>query len=410
MGEKNISWSRSSATSLVSWFALRTWNSSSAINDDNDVFFADDAGNFFASVIPALVRMRDARVLTLDGHALWDVAHIEKYLEVMRRPEIGATAAKAMAAYLETIPSNSTERGYLQNEAVDLHFARIRLGMARMRGEFEELDAPVAKGSGHWRDRMSAAFLKGRRWLAHQAREMWREIKRAARPPVTVRLHGKQVLAISTRPEFGGGLVLMPLSGNCGVVAAAWSETVSANAPKAFGVEVWNDAAAGERQIWPVGEFPDRATAEEVVERIRKPLTGSTWGKWVFRAAVLWIALIAVRAWFNAPAPQGAGAQAATASAVPGSALLQLMGPGGMGGSDSPSLAALAGDAGGGASGGGSLADDIYKEAMAAQRQSMHEQGPPQTPSPDIDLKSFGLAGGKNGEGCDPKLAFKVEP
>lgn len=255
-------------------------------------------------------------------------------------------------------------------------------------------------------------------WTLTQLREMRREIQRAARPPVKVRTHGRNVLAISTRPEFGGGLLLVPLNGS-GIVGASWSRPNNSrsDAEVRFGVDVWADTPNG-REIWPVGEFPDKETAEQACDLIRKPLTGSTWGKWVVRVLVLWFLVILLRAWFAQPAvASGAVAAApgagATAAAVDPSAAA-LMGLFGNGGGESagnvpPALAAaLAGDGATPAS--GSLADEIYNEAMAKAKVSMHEQGPPQSPAPDTGLKGFGLSGGQTGAGCDPKLAFKVSP
>lgn len=270
---------------------------------------------------------------------------------------------------------------------------------------------------------LSGAFgrvrSRGWAWMRYQIRETWREMKRAAHPPVKVRAHGRNVLAISTDPGYAaGGLLLLPLSGNSGAVGAGWVRPSTVGG--AYEVEVWTEAGGpGARRVWSVGAFPDKETAQYAVELIRKPLTGGTWGKWIVRLFLLWLALILVRTWFDQEAAAATGRDAAVAgsvqaapSALAGNAALMGLFAGGQestAGTSAALMSALKGDA---VTAGAdmSLADEIYSEAIAKAKASMREQGPPQSPAPDTGLKSFGLSGGASGAGCDPKLAFKVSP
>ncbi|WP_307546533.1 hypothetical protein [Xanthomonas sacchari] len=62
--------------------------------------------------------------------------------------------------------------------------------------------------------------------------------------------------------------------------------------------------------------------------------------------------------------------------------------------------------------GNGDLADRIYQQARAAAATTEHDNMPPQ-PSVNVEgLSGFGLeaTGDQAGPGCDPNLAFKVEP
>lgn len=259
---------------------------------------------------------------------------------------------------------------------------------------------------GLWAARGRALALRTWQWLKYQVREIGRELKRAIRPPVRVRPQGKHALAISARQEFGGRVVLLPLGGR-GLVAV---DRVAADGGVHKVVIRAGDTPGGD--TWSVGAFPDLDTAMEAVAIIRKPLTGSAWGKWVWRVLLLWLALILLRTWFNGPNPDAAAAAAGidparAAAPGPATATSALMGL--FGDRATPGLAALAAGAEPGA-GYESLADEIYEEAMAKAKASAYEQGPPQSPVPDVGLKGFGLSGGASGAGCDPKLAFKVDP
>lgn len=417
MNAREISLSQSSAEEIVEMFIgmireiyeMNGWHWVKERREDRQQVF-------ISAIIPALVDLRDKKMLVLDYEKLGWFLDLDRVLYLRDDEAIGG--------YLRSLPEFDEVAGIHQSELTrSVHETSVE----KLRRTLTVLAAADSVkqsddlGQGwkcavrrtlkpilplHIQDRLSAMFTKSYQWVAYQFREIWREIKRAIRPPVTVRPHGRNVLAISTRPEFGSGVLLMPMSGSAGVVGATWS--TATNEP-GYGVEVWSETPSG-RDVWPVGRFPDRETAEHVVELICKPLTGSSWGKWVFRIVLLWLALILVRAWFNAPSPAAVGIDPANAAPAPTEAALMGL-FGGSGGTPAmpPGLTALAAGTQHNA-GTESLADEIYNAAMAQSRQAMHEQGPPQSPAPDTGLKSFGLSGGTTGEGCDPKLAFKVGP
>lgn len=318
------------------------------------------------------------------------------------------------------------------------------------------MDKQQIHGAKHDLTRLESAYHYGRvvvshagrlgnaagRWVVHQLREIRGEIIRAMRPPVKVRVSRNGGLIVAVRPEFGGQVVVVrpfgygdadPLVVRYGEVEDGWTILVRRHDRSTYSGSSKNVFVGdGEGGVdFAIGYFPDKATAEEAMEEIRRVfLSGRVTGRTVvypmvrvgLAALALVVALVAVRTWFShrvpatgeglasvsaadsaapAPPPTTAGLMALFAGAKPGQG--QETGV-------PPSLAAALGGNAGKPPAGFDLADDIYNEAMAKAKASMHEQGPPQSLAPDAGLKGFGLSGGATGAGCDPKLAFKVSP
>lgn len=458
------------ADEITRWLVENIKHLANACSEVMEVSWRDRAVGLVSALVPALVELRDLssatrRLDVLDYLAIDRMLPFDSYLALAYHPSLGEETKKGLLAFLGTLPGFDLAASHQQSA---VFFNAYQLPQMYLHGLMLELDRKAIAGqpmdtppfiyvdgmgdctrAQSWMGRLPGghrAYHYGRvvvsrarrlgkaagRWVVHQLREIRGEITREMRPPVKVRRHGTTALSISVRPEFGGELVVLPL-GTLHEVSlrtpGARSLTVKA---EVSGREASEDSERPRYEVHIkrldgtpliLGPFPDAQVAAEAMDRIRRPLMGvGGTGRWVMAGLVVpqLVFLLAVWAWFAhrvpatgeglasvsaadsaAPAPTTAGLMALFAGAKPG----QEQAPG-----VPSSLAAALGGSAGKPPAGFDLADDIYNEAMAKAKASMHEQGPPQSLAPDAGLKGFGLSGGATGAGCDPKLAFKVSP
>lgn len=152
--------------------------------------------------------------------------------------------------------------------------------------------------------------------------------------------------------------------------------------------------------------YASESEAALALATLNKALTGSFVWKWVFRLVLAWLAWLFVTSYMevsrqsaaNAATPDALGLAAPTPGALPtipsGPAAFQ-------------SIPSVTGPDG------GDLSNYIFQQAKAAQQKAQKDALPPKAGVDDAaGLEAFGLKGATNsngsGEGCDPKLAFKV--
>ena len=260
-----------------------------------------------------------------------------------------------------------------------------------------------------WCRQAAAAFG---RWLWLQVREIKREISAAVRPPVKMRRHGNNSLAIRTTAAGGAeGVVVLPLAGR-GVVGVCCSETTLAYrniAEYPYGVEAYSDGPDG-RQVWNIAAFKHQRDAQECATRIGKALAGGGGAASMLRWAIGVVVLVMVLSLLR-PGGATASQPGAPAASVPGAtpapvAALMRDAFGASPASAGMAPAAAYGPSAIGATG-SALADEIYAASMAAA-QAARYNGPPTGPAPVTGAADFGL--GNSVQGCDPALQFTVAP
>lgn len=234
-------------------------------------------------------------------------------------------------------------------------------------------------------------------WLRFQAVEISKEIRQAVNPPVRVRRLPGGALAIVCKPEFGGLTT---------VLSGQQPSQVRLNGFEVRSYRLGNGGDLGAL----IGTFHDEATARHGLELISSALVGGGrgTGKWILGAAAAVVLLVFASSFFRGPVP-GAATKAAgdveqAQEAKPKADVLRdAFGAISPASTDSSSYVANAGAD----EPGESLADTIYRNAMAASQQTSYEAGPPQSPIENPQVGDFGL-GVSSKEGCDPALKFTV--
>lgn len=217
--------------------------------------------------------------------------------------------------------------------------------------------------------------------------------KRKVAPPIKVRLT-RQSLMISLPASQGGRLHILPRPGGVSGLTRTF-EVVMVGDGK-YALKASPDDLA-------LATYPSEPEAALALATLNKVLTGGLVWKWVFRLFLLWLGWLFVTSYMEVsqqaagstnPDIQGLGTTQGGAPNIPsGSAPFQSI----------PSAAAP---------GGGDMANYIYQQAVQAKEKAQKDALPPKAGVDNADsLAGFGLKGVDSkgsGEGCDPKLAFKV--
>lgn len=217
--------------------------------------------------------------------------------------------------------------------------------------------------------------------------------KRRMSPPLRIKMT-RQSLMISLPASQGGRLHILPRPGGSSGLTRTF-EVVAAGEGK-FTLQASPDNLA-------LATYASQREAALALATLNKALTGSIVWKWAFRLVLAWLAWLFITSYMEVsqqnanavkpdvlglgPAPQG------TLPNIPAEpAAFQSI----------PSVTAPDG---------GDLSNYIFQKAKAAQLAQKDALPPKAGVDNAAGLEAFGLkgaAGGGSGEGCDPKLAFKV--
>lgn len=232
-------------------------------------------------------------------------------------------------------------------------------------------------------------------WVEGRLRKAYRSMRDRMSPPVAV-LVKKGTVTIAESMRAGGRVHILD-------VRPSVSQPLSTLQLEAHNVHVGASTIS----------YGSVEMAAAAYSQLRKAVLPTSWSTWVWRllglltlAFVLRLLLIALLGGPAATPQASSDLQGATARLAtdpnyfpPEPAAQPLPGVSELFGAAAPA-------------GNGDLADQIYQQARAAAARTEHENMPPQ-PSVNVEgLSGFGLeeTGDQAGPGCDPNLAFKVEP
>lgn len=221
--------------------------------------------------------------------------------------------------------------------------------------------------------------------------------KRKMSPPLRVKLT-RQSLMISLPASQGGRLHILPRPGGASGLTRTFE--VLPQPDGKFALKATPDDLA-------LAAYETESEAALALATLNKALTGSVVWKWSFRLFVAWIA------WLFVTSYMAVSQQSATANSPDALSFGQLPQiPQGALPNIPAEPAAFQSIPSAAAPDGGNLSDYIFQQAKKAQQQAQKDAQPPKVGADNAaGLEAFGLKGaasGGSGEGCDPKLAFKV--
>lgn len=218
--------------------------------------------------------------------------------------------------------------------------------------------------------------------------------KRKLSPPLKVKLT-RQSLMISLPASQGGRLHILPRPGGSSGLTRTF-EIVTAGDGK-FALQASPDNLA-------LATYESEPEAALALGAINTALTGSMLWKWAFRLVLVWLAWLFVTSYMEVSrqSPSAATPDVLGLAPTPGALPNIPSGPAAF-----QSIPTVTGPDG------GDLSSYIFQQAKAAQQKAQKDALPPKAGVDNAaGLEGFGLKGatGSNGsgEGCDPKLAFKV--
>lgn len=218
--------------------------------------------------------------------------------------------------------------------------------------------------------------------------------KRKLSPPLKVKLT-RQSLMISLPASQGGRLHILPRPGGSSGLTRTF-EVVSAGEGR-FALQASPDSLA-------LATYESESEAALALRTLNSALTGNMLWKWGFRLLLAWLAWLFVTSYMEVSRQSVNGATPDILGLGPSSGALPNIPSGPAAFQATPSTTAPDG---------GDLANYIFQQAKAAQQKAQKDALPPKAGVDNAaGLEGFGLKGatGNNGsgEGCDPKLAFKV--
>jgi len=218
--------------------------------------------------------------------------------------------------------------------------------------------------------------------------------KRKASPPLKVRLT-RQSLLISLPASQGGRLHVLPRPGGSSGLTRTFE--VVATGEGRYALQATPDTMA-------LATYGSESEAAEALATLNKALTGSLVWKWAFRLVLAWLAWLFVTSYMEVSrqSPSAATPDVLGLAPTPGALPNIPSGPAAF-----QSIPTVTGPDG------GDLSSYIFQQAKAAQQKAQKDALPPKAGVDNAaGLEAFGLKGAANsngsGEGCDPKLAFKV--
>lgn len=245
--------------------------------------------------------------------------------------------------------------------------------------------------------RIKALAIAGAERTESVLRRFYGGVRRKLSPPVSV-YRKKDLLTVVNATRIGGQIYLASISESTQrkFVGPAFAASLDGVTLKIANTHI---------------PYADEDTARAAFRQVRRALLPTPWSTWMLRIVGLLLAWMVFKAVFatligaSAIAGGDPRAQQAETGDLYGVAAAMAADPTYT--PPEPEPQAMPGDALG-----GDLADRIYREATAAAQQTLHEEMPPQLGADVEGLEGFGLEDGpgKNGPGCDPALAFKIDP
>lgn len=215
----------------------------------------------------------------------------------------------------------------------------------------------------------------------------WAKLKLS--PPLRVRMT-RQSLMISLPESQGSKLHVLPRPGASGLTRTF--EVV--NEEGKFALRASPDATA-------LATYDNAAEAALALSTLNKALTRSQVWKWSLGLFLVWLTWLFVTSYIDVSRQNNTnGNKPDVVGFAPGLPNIPA---------DPPAYQAIPSAAG---PGGTELSAYIFQQAKAAQKRAQNDALPPKAGADNAaGLSAFGLKGAESngsGEGCDPKLAFKV--